>query len=357
MIKNKVDFKLVNLALIAFIVYILYQTGNVWTSVVEKILSIATPFFFAFVIAYALHPILRFLMDHKIKKGAAIAIVMLGFLGIIALAIGFSLPLLFDQLSSLFNGIISFVKELSVDLDISFGGFQEALTKTFNDIIGNLGSYVSDGAISVISISLNYLSLAMITLSASVYFLIDMDRIRFATRRYLERKSRKSFLYVRRLDIEMKQYLSGFLKIMFISLFEYAIIYKIIGHPNAFLLGLLGAIAGVIPYFGGIFVNMIAAITAFVIGFPLFIRTVITFVILSWIDGYVINPLVYGKTNRVHPLILILSVFAGGILLGVFGIIISLPVAILILSTYNYFKMDISEKIEDMREIKKKNKE
>ena len=70
MIKNKVDFKLVNLALIAFIVYILYQTGNVWTSVVEKILSIATPFFFAFVIAYALHPILRFLMDHKIKKGS-----------------------------------------------------------------------------------------------------------------------------------------------------------------------------------------------------------------------------------------------------------------------------------------------
>ena len=38
---------------------------------------------------------------------------------------------------------------------------------------------------------------------------------------------------------------------------------------------------------------------------------VVTFLILSTIDGYVINPYVYGKTNKVHPLVVILSVFAG----------------------------------------------
>ena len=65
--------------------------------------------------------------------------------------------------------------------------------------------------------------------------------------------------------------------------------------------------------------------------------------IFSAIDGYVINPLVYGKTNRVHPLIVISSVFIGGILFGIVGIVISLPLSILIIASIKYFKSDLIE--------------
>ena len=110
------------------------------------------------------------------------------------------------------------------------------------------------------------------------------------------------------------------------------------------LLGFLAAITSLIPYFGGLFTNVIAAITAFVISPALFIRTVIAFIVLSFLDSYVINPFVYGKTNEIHPLIVILAVFAGGKLFGILGIIISLPLAISIITTYNYFKNDINDK-------------
>ena len=59
------------------------------------------------------------------------------------------------------------------------------------------------------------------------------------------------------------------------------------------------------------------------------------------IYGYLINPLVYGKTNKLHPLIVIVSVFAGGILFKLFGIILALPLSIIIVSTIRYFKKDI----------------
>ena len=61
--------------------------------------------------------------------------------------------------------------------------------------------------------------------------------------------------------------------------------------------------------------------------------------------------MVYGKTNEVHPIFVIFSVFAGGILMGVPGIILSLPVAIIIQATIRFFKPEIKDKLDDMKEL------
>ena len=72
--------------------------------------------------------------------------------------------------------------------------------------------------------------------------------------------------------------------------------------------------------------------------------------ILSGIDGYVINPYVYGKTNKVHPLVVILSVFAGGILFGTLRILLALPLAIVIIATIKSFEPEVKNTIEDIKE-------
>ena len=353
MLKDKINYKLVNLALIALIVFLIYQTGNLWLGIFDKAVDIITPFFLAFAVAYALHPLLKFLMAHKLPKGLSVLLIVVLVLGVLTFMIVLVVPLLFSQLSGLFNGIIDFIKKISTESTINFGPIQKSLSSSFDSIIMSIGKYVSNGAVNIIGVSLGYLSIAAIAFSAAIYFLIDMDRIREAVKTYLKRKSKKMYKYVVILDTQMKLYLTGFLKIMFISLIEYSLAYKIIGHPNALLLGFLAMMGNLIPYFGGIITNIIAAITAFVISPALFIKTVITFVILSTVDGYLINPLVYGKTNDIHPLIVIIALFAGGIIFGMFGIIISLPLAIIVISTIKYFKEDISDKIEDIKTSKK----
>lgn len=356
MIKNKLDFKLINLAIIVFIVFLMYQTGHLWIDIFNKILTIATPLLIAFVLAYALYPLLKFFTDHKVPKGIGVVIIMALIVAIVAFFGITVFPLLFGQLNNLFNAIIAFLKEISLNFDLNIGTLQTSLSNVFNDIVMGLGKYVSDGAMNVIGGSMQYLTLIFIIFSIMIYFLLDMEEIRKSIRRILQNKSQKAYRYVSLLDREMKNYLSGFVKIMFISLIEYTLVYTLIGHPNAAVLGVLALLSNLIPYFGGIITNILAAITAIVVSPALFLRTVVAFVILSAVDGYLINPLVYGKTNKVPPLVVIMSVFAGSALLGIIGIVISLPIAIIILTTINFFKEDINDKIEDIKEDIRENK-
>ena len=352
LLKNKLDFKLVNLCLIVLIFFLIYQTGSLWISIFDKLISIIIPFFFAFVIAYAFNPLLRWFIKKGLPKGLGVVIIILIILGIIGLILGVGLPLLANQLSSLFGSIITFFNEMSVKLNVNFNDLENTLSSSFNNILADVSKYVSNGALSIIGSSLSIITGVMIALSAAIYLLVDMDKIRKGVFGFVHKKSRKMSTYIKILDEEMKKYLGGLLKIAVITLFEYSLGYLIIGHPNALLLGLLACVAVVIPYFGGIFINIIALITAFVISPALFLRTVICVLVYSFLDGYLINPLVYGKSNKMHPLIVIIAVFAGGIIFGLFGIVMALPLSIIIVATIKYFKKDIIEMVDEVKKQK-----
>ena len=351
MIKNRINFKLVNAVLFILAIFLIYQSSDLWIGIIKLIFNILLPFLIAFVIAYAFYPVVKKLIDKNIPKSLAILLVVGGVFALISIIIALITPTIMSQLTSLFNGIISFLKELSVEYNVNFKDIQNTLSVSFNDTLEKLGTYISNGALSFIGISIDYISKIFIVLASFVYFLADMDKIRKFIKEYLSHKSKKIYNYVLTLDDEMRRYIVGFMKIVIISFFEYSLVYTLIGHPNALMLGTLAALGNLIPYFGGIITNIIAAITAFVISPTLFIKTCIVFIIFSAIDGYIINPFVYGKTNKVHPLVVIISVFAGGILFGVLGIVISLPCAIIIITTFKYFKKDIL-KINKKRKYK-----
>lgn len=362
MLQNKVSGKLINLTLLTFIIFLIYQMNNFWGGVISKVFSIFIPFLVAFIVAYALYPFLKFLENKGIPKIFAVILIVLLFLGILTLTGFLVFPLLIQQLGSLFNNIIVFLKNISIKHDLDFGPLQETLVTNFNAIMKTLGNYVSDGAIDFINISFNVITNMFISFVVAIYLLLDMDKIRNIFKNYLSKKSKRTYKYFIVLDKEMKLYLSGFIKIVGITFIEYVFVYYLINHPNALLLGFLAAIGNFIPFFGAILVNLVAGITAAVnVTDPdLFMKTIIVILILSLVDSYIINPTVYNKTNRVHPIVVIFSVFAGGYLFGFLGIIISLPLAIIIITTYKFYKTDIYMKITDIRETtleKKKKKE
>ena len=351
MIKNRINFKLVNAVLFILAIFLIYQSSDLWIGIIKLIFNILLPFLIAFVIAYAFYPVVKKLIDKNIPKSLAILLVVGGVFALISIIIALITPTIMSQLTSLFNGIISFLKELSVEYNVNFKDIQNILSIIYNENLKKLGTYISNGALSFIGISIDYITKIFIVLASFVYFLADMDKIRKFIKEYLSHKFKKIYNYVLTLDDEMRRYIVGFMKIVIISFFEYSLVYTLIGHPNALMLGTLAALGNLIPYFGGIITNIIAAITAFVISPALFIKTCIVFIIFSAVDGYIINPFVYGKTNKVHPLVVIISVFAGGILFGVLGIVISLPCAIIIITTFKYFKKDIL-KINKKRKYK-----
>ncbi len=346
--KGKVNYKLVDTVLVLIIICLIINTFGFWAGILKKLFSIILPFAIAFAIAYALYPFVQKLVNKKIPKGLSVFTVIAVVIGFLSLIIALMVPIVIDQLTSLFNWLMDFVLKISNDYDVDLKFIQEYIGD-FRSVINNYGKSIGDFSFGVIMQSINILTLFIISFITCIYFLIDMDRIRKKFKSYLKRKHNKTFRYVARLDHEVSQYFVGLEKYIIIQFIEYTTIFFIIGHPYYLLLGILCSITTIVPYFGGIFANIIAAITAFFVSQKLFILTLIVAFICPNIDGYIISPKVYGKTNNVPGLLTIFAVFAGGKLAGVLGIVIALPVTIILLATYRFYEDDISQKIDNIK--------
>ena len=345
--KKKINYKLVNAALVVLIAFLVYLSGSFWLKIIKTLVKIFLPFLFAFAIAYALYPFLQKMRKKGLPKWMGISIIMLALLVLISLIIYLITTIMVNQVGGLFTNIIDFVESLKdSSMNIKLGGFETSIETVLTNTFSSLNSFVSNGAINLINVSLSVIANVFMVIAGFIYFLIDMDKIREDIKLFLRKRSKRTFNYVKTLDEEMRKYLFGLVQVIFITLVEYSLAYTIIGHPNALLLGFLAAVANLIPYFGGIGVNIIASITAFVVSPALLIRTFICFFILSSVDSYVINPTVYGKTNSIHPLITIIALFAGGILFGILGVFISFPLTIIITTTLRFYKKDIKKELE-----------
>ena len=192
MIKNKLDYKLLNTAIIMVIIFLLYQTGNLWLGILGKIWDIILPFFLAFIIAYALYPVLTYLEGKKIPKWLSLTIIVILLVLIVVLMGVVIVPAIFKELPSLFNSIISFVKEISTKFKLDSSSIQTTLQTSFNGIITSMGKYVSDGALNMIGLSLSLLTKFFIAFAASMYLLVDMGKIRSVVKNYLKRNSKKN---------------------------------------------------------------------------------------------------------------------------------------------------------------------
>lgn len=353
--KDSIDYKLVNIGIIVVIMYLVYHTGNLWIGIFKTIMNICTPFLIGFGVAYAVNPIVLKLRKRGIPKGISILLVIL-LIVCLFVFIGYVISTTcVGQISSLVDNLSEFINKLGeYDFNINISAVQETINNNLDELVRGITKYVSNGAINLLSSSISFLGDALIGAAAFIYFLIDMDKIRANVKRLVKKRSKKTYNFVKLLDEEMRNYLGGLVQVMVISVFEYGIVYMIIGHPNWILLGLMAGLSNLIPYFGGIITNVIASITAFIISPALLIRTIIAFAILSSVDSYVINPAVYGKTNDMHPLVTIFALFAGGVLFGIMGVFISFPLAIFIVTLFKYYKNDMKDYFEEIKENSKK---
>lgn len=346
--EKTLTFKLINIVLFFVICFLFYNTLGLWKFVIDKATAILSPFVISFAVAYALYPFLVKLRNKGVPKVLAIIIIIAIVLGFLSLIVALLVPIVIEQLSALFNMSLGFIQSISSQYNIDLNVIRENIVD-INSFVTSYGKSIGDFSFSFISSSINILSKVVICFIVSIYFLSDMDKIRLKIKKSLKRRNRRTYKYFKRIDHEVSQYFVGLEKYIVIQFVEYTVIFFIIGHPYYLLLGILCSIATIIPYFGGIFANIVACVTAFFISWKLFILSLIVTFVCSNIDGYIISPRVYGKTNNIPALVSIFAVFAGGIIYGVVGIVIALPVAIILLATYRFYEEDINEKIDDIK--------
>lgn len=353
MFKDKMNFKLLNILMFAALIYLGILTFNVWGSILSKIFAIILPFIIAFSIAYAFYPLVRKLKKKGLSNSLAVTIVAGTVILIMIVLILITVPLVYDQLILLSQSITEVMADLSEKLKINFGDFQNSISTIMDNVIQSAGRYLSDGTFNFVGKAVDFMSNAIIILILSVYFLADMEKIRREVNNLLSRgaskRRKRAYEYVKALDKELGQYLTGLALFIGIQFVEYSLIFLIIGHPNWLLLGILASITTVIPYFGGLITNIVAVILASVVSTPLFIATLIVCLVFPNIDGYIISPKVYGRTNNVNAMWTIFAVVVGGTLFGIPGIMISLPVYIALNCTYKFFRKDIFNTVSNIK--------
>lgn len=344
--EDKINYKLLNFLIIIAIVCLLYFIRGLWIGVVVNIFNIIAPFMLAFALAYVIYPLLKKLVNSGAPKWLAIlTICIIGF-GSLFLLMVLTIPLLYEQILLFISNITMLLSDLSTKYELNFGGLQSSLSEFSSHIISGLGNSISDGAINVVNSSVSVVSTGVVVVCAAIYFLIDMDKVRRTIKKYFNRKNRRTCLYLTKLDDELTKYIGGLGKNILIQVVEYTLAFAIIGHPNYLILGILSGLSAIIPWFGGFLVAIISLLVSSVISTKMFLLTVIICIICPILDGNVIGPKVYGKTNKLHPLLVIFAVSAGGAIGGFWGIVLSLPVAIVIKTTYNFYRRDIDRKIK-----------
>lgn len=346
---NKLNYRLVNTLLLMAIIYIIVATSNYWGGIILRIFNILVPFLLAFVFAYILNPFVKKLEEKGVRRSLALVFVVLVVLSLLIGLLWITLPTIYDQLIAFSKTITEVINDISGRFDLNLGEYKVAINDTLNQIIKDLGSYISTGTIDILGKSVNFLTKAIVVFIVGIYLLIDMDKIRLFIKKYL-RPHKKQYNYIKTIDDEIGNYLHGLAIFMLVQLFEYSILFKLVGHPNWLLLGVLACVTTIIPYFGGIITNIIAVITASVISNKLFIATLIITLVFPNIDGYVISPHIYGKTNNINPIFVIFVAGVCSSLFGFWGIVLGLPLYIIIRATWNFFNQDIKEYIEDIKE-------
>lgn len=342
--------KLLNILLLLLIIYVLYLMRDLWGGVFFKLVAILKPFIIGFALAYALYPFLKWMQSKKIPKVLGVIIILLIVIAFISFVIMSIIPVFTTELKSLFQGLIEFTKDVGTKFDIDLSGIQKPLLSTFNKISKDIAKELPNQSVNILNTSINFISNFIISLVVFIYMLVDMDNIRLKIKKYVKRKGKKSYKLVKEIDYETTNYFKGLFTTVLIMFIEYTLLYRIIGHPNFLLLGVIAAFSPLIPYFGGIIMNAIAIITASVVSPKLLILSCIICIIFPQIDGYLTMPKIYGKTNKVPALLTIFAVFAGGVLGGFIGIVIALPLTIILLTIYRNYDEEISEKIEEIKE-------
>ena len=123
-------------------------------------------------------------------------------------------------------------------------------------------------------------------------------------------------------------YINGNLVISLIAGVATFIFLQVLGVPYSVVLALIVALFDLIPLVGSILGATIVVLVALFTASPTQAGILaICFLVYQQIENNVLQPLVYGRSVRLHPLAIFLAVLAGGQLLGILGALLAIPVA------------------------------
>jgi len=316
--------------------------GGALIWLLSRISFLIIPVMVAALLAGLLSPIVRWLRDRRLPNGAAVAITILGFLGLI----GGSLALVGRQLvagfSELWSEALAGIQQIQGwlaegPLHLSAAQIDQYLQEATAALQNNSSSILS-GALSFGSTAGHFAAGLILALFVLIFFLLEGDRIWAFMVRLLPLKARAAtFGAGRKGWASMVSYARIQMFVAFVDAVGIGVGAAIIGVPLALPLGVLVFIGSFIPIVGALVTGAVAVLLALVANGWVNALIMLGIVLLvQQLESHILQPLVMGKAVALHPVAVILAVAAGSYLAGIPGALFSVPILAVANSAIRY---------------------
>ncbi|MBI1192514.1 MAG: AI-2E family transporter [Bacteroidetes bacterium] len=268
-----------------------------------------------------------------------------GFYLLIGGAIAALIPLIYNQAQGLLSlspdEIVTSLQEPISRFEFylrPYGIPQGFVVQSLEDIYNNLFSAVSLSALFAGTFQvLSNLGVAFFTITFSTFFLLKEKSLFFraiisATPDEhidrVKRVSNSSRLLLRRYIVGLVGQLSIFAIVVSIGL-------TLFGIKYAILIAIIGGFMNIIPYLGPLLggsIGVILALTTYPQDgtydqiLPLILKVVGVFWLAQIIDNNLVGPTIFAKVVKAHPLEIFMVVLSAGMLAGIPGMIVAIPV-------------------------------
>jgi predicted PurR-regulated permease PerM len=325
--------------------FILVAIG-VFLYILYLLKPIIIPFLSAFILAYAINPLVQKLQDKfHLRRWVAILLVYVSIGLGVGLILWWLLPLAWNQIQDAWkymptvidyynNTIRGWVRSHTpirlpvLEVRDMSKSLVDYLKENYN--ITDASSFFTNLLLSGVGI-INVAGMIVLVPILMFYFLYNWDERLYQMRHAIPNRYVPTVYEIaKESDAALMSFLKGQLLVMVLLGLTYAVQLQLIGLKVGLIIGMIAGLASFVPYLGftlGFIAAIIAGFFQFGLDWVHIGLIVGAFMVGQAVEGYVLQPLLLGDKIGLSPLWVIFAVLAGAQLAGIVGMLIALPLA------------------------------
>lgn len=304
---------------------------------------IVFPVVSALLLTALLYPAVRRLRAWGVPRALAAALVFVG--GLVVLIGVFTLltRLLTEQFGDISGNVQDGIDEVrswlaNGPLDLT----ETQIDQTLDDLtraVSENRDVLAGGAIATATAALEILTGTLLALFTTYFFLYDGERIwAWCASLFPEAAERPVAEAGRRAWRVLTSYVRATIFIAAVDAIGIGLVLAFVGIPLAVPLAVLVFFGAFVPIVGATVTGAVAVLVALVTN-----GTVAAFIVLAGVigiqqlEGHILQPLIMGRFVRIHPLAVVLAVGVGGLVAGIWGTVVAVPLAAVLNTVLRYF--------------------
>lgn len=300
-------------------------------------------FLFALIIASAISPFAAWLDEKGFPRLLGVLLLFLVVLALTITLLSLIIPYVSNDISQLVSTLPQFVAKVSTSLEKVQQGSPQYLDflSEIQNLLETFSTYLQQSSQSIIGLVISIFGgvmSAIAILIISFYLSVTKKGIEnFLGSIVPEKYEDYAINLWKRAEFKVGLWLQGQLLLGLIMGLLVYVSLSLMGIKFALVLGFLAALLEIVPMVGPVLAAIPAIFLAFLQSPTLGLWVVVFYVIAQQLENHVLVPVVLGKTIGLNPVVVIIALLIGQNLAGIPGMILSVPVATIIVEMMDDF--------------------